>query len=361
MTKPLSRSTTLDLALPERPGRGRMNAERQAVRDAAVQAWCERLIELKARIDFDPGPRGWCYILEEHGLTKGDFGPAQNLIVACRKQGMLPIDFTSGDDDAARADINVENLDNPNPEDNAKSVLRYVDHAHDRYEPVSFWEFQDCYVEMLVEKIGLRNLFEDVCNQYHVRLANAKGTAATSQLINRLRRFAKWQEKGKHCVVLYCGDHDPAGLRISNALRSNFEDWLSAFRQAYPEHEGFDFDDVVIERFGLNYDFIRKHRLSWTKGLVTASGMDLGDPDHYQHKHRDIQAYIKKFGERKVEADTLVVRPEAGRALCESAIMEYVNRDGIEKWQRAQRKKQREMRRALDRLLTKRKPKGQSK
>jgi hypothetical protein len=34
-------------------------------------------------------------------------------------------------------------------------------------------------------------------------------------------------------------------------------------------------DDVVIDRFGLNYDFINETRLSWIPGLETGSGTTL--------------------------------------------------------------------------------------
>lgn len=39
-----------------------------------------------------------------------------------------------------------------------------------------------------------------------------------------MKRIARWEAKGKECVLLYCGDHDPGGLHISEFLRSNFED-----------------------------------------------------------------------------------------------------------------------------------------
>jgi hypothetical protein len=169
--------------------------------------------------------------------------------------------------------------------------------------------------------------------------------------VDLLLRLAEWQDRGKHCVILYCGDHDVHGLRISRDIRSNLEDLLPAFRATYPEHEDFDLDAVHIDRFGLNADFIKKNRLSWTENLITGSGKDLADPAHGIHWNRDVQDYIKQFGARKVEADALVTRPEPGRALCEAAILKYVDPNGIEKWKRAVKRERKEMRAALDRLL----------
>jgi hypothetical protein len=169
-----------------------------------------------------------------------------------------------------------------------------------------------------------------------------------------LRRFAEWQAKGKQWTLLYGGDHDIHGLRISNALRSNLEEVLPAFRRMYPEFRDFNLDDVIIERFGLDADFIRRERLSWTNNLITGSGEDLGDPSHPKHNDHDVQEYIRRFGKRKLEADALVTRPAAGRRLCEQAILKYVNLGGIAKFERERRRQQQAMRRALDRLLGRR-------
>jgi hypothetical protein len=341
---------TMDLSLPTPLGRGGVSASRRAAHNAALEAWCDALIELKATVEFDPGLRGWCYILEEHGLSKGDFDRAMALIIDCRKNGMLPLDFTS-DEDVGRESVNVEKLDDADPEEEARRVAEYAATAHEQYDPLSLWEFQNNYVEMLVEKIGLKNLFEPVCAKYRLRLANLKGAPSIWQRAKLLRRLAHWQAKGKRCVVLYCGDHDVHGLRISEHFRSNLDDVMPAVQATYADTLLFDLDDVVIERFGLNADFIKKNRLSWTEGLVTGGGKDLADPSHGIHWNRDVQDYIKRFGARKVEADALVTRPEAGRGLCEDAIRRYVDPEGIEKWKRAVKRERKKMRAALDQLL----------
>jgi hypothetical protein len=60
--------------------------------------------------------------------------------------------------------------------------------------------------------------------------------------------FAYWEGRGKECVLLYCGDHDPGGLHISEFIRSNFADLTGAV--------GWSPEPLIIERFGLDYDFI---------------------------------------------------------------------------------------------------------
>jgi len=136
------------------------------------------------------------------------------------------------------------------------------------------------------------------------------------------------------------------------ALRNNLEDVLPAFKKRFPQYAVFDLDAVRIERFGLNADFIERHRLSWIDGLIRGSGEDLGDPNHDKHREHDVQDYIRRFGKRRVEADALVTRPQAGRDLCERAILEYINPDGIARYERARQEKRQEMRQALDQLLS---------
>ena len=41
------------------------------------------------------------------------------------------------------------------------------DRAHMQYAPISFWDGLNTYVEMAVEKLGLRNLFEAWCKIPH--------------------------------------------------------------------------------------------------------------------------------------------------------------------------------------------------
>jgi hypothetical protein len=48
-------------------------------------------------MDFAVGSRGWAYILERHGLRKGDFDAAEAKITEFRKSGDLPLDICAED------------------------------------------------------------------------------------------------------------------------------------------------------------------------------------------------------------------------------------------------------------------------
>lgn len=302
------------VSIPRRP-RGRMSAAGLAQYEADRAAFCSAIIEIDRSLDFKVGARGWAYILEEYGLAKGDFDLAQNLISDCRKTGELPLDIVAEDD--AREFANLEFLSDATPEEEALAIVEYTKTAHQQYEPTSFWDFQHCYVEMLVEKIDLKSLFRSICAQFHVPLANGRGNADINSRARMMRRFAKWEREGKQPVLLYAGDHDPAGLRISDFLRRNLEDLSQAV--------GWRPDNLIIDRFGLNADFIRTHGLTWIDNLETGSGARLDDPRHPDHRKAYVQNYLAEFGARKVEANALVTRPQAGRELCLAAIRRYVD------------------------------------
>jgi hypothetical protein len=108
---------------------------------------------------------------------------------------------------------------------------------------------------------------------------------------------------------------------------------------------------LIIERFGLNADFIDAQGLSWTDNLITSSGEDLANPKHNDHKKPYVQDYIRQFGVRKVEANALVVRPEAGRQLCLDAIRRYLPDDLLADFKARREAAREEARAAVAQLL----------
>jgi hypothetical protein len=125
--------------------RGRQTPESIARYDADLAAFCEWILQINSSLDFKVGSRGWCYILEPHGLMKGDFDEAQRLINDCRCSGALPLDICA--EDSARQSENLEVLDDDDLESEAEAAVSYVRnyarHAADSWNPISFWDYQD--------------------------------------------------------------------------------------------------------------------------------------------------------------------------------------------------------------------------
>jgi hypothetical protein len=303
-----------------------------------LRSFADMLKEIDSRVDFKASSRGWCYVLEnERGLPKGEFDRAQDLINDCRKSGLLPIDFTG--EDEARAPDCVEECHGMGPEEYAADLIGKAVGGWDTYAPVSFWDYQQVFIQMVVEKIDLKSLFLPICREYHVPIINSRGWSDLNMRVGLMRRFKEHEEKGRVPVLLVCGDHDPVGLQIPDLLPAQLEELAQAVGWS-PQH-------LRIDRFGLNEDFINTNNLTWIEGLTTASGKDLGDSDHKHHKAPYVQDYIRKFGKRKVEANALVVRPKEGRRLCREAIGKHLDLRAIATYEAALAEQRQRVKEAL--------------
>jgi hypothetical protein len=273
------------------------------------------------------------------------------LITECRKNGLLPYDFVT--EDERRAADGVEAIDYENPDDEVDHAIDELLHRHEGYRPFSFWDGVDTYVEMAVEKVDLKSLFEPICLEHHVRIKNCAGWSDVNSRCTMMLRFKAMEEQGKQCVLLYCGDFDPGGLNISNFIRKNFEDLSEAVGGWRP-------DKLIIERFGLNLDFINKHKLTWIDNLVTGSGGRLDDPSHRDHNKPYAQNYLRQYCSkdasgnwqgRKVEANALVTRAAAAHQLCREALAKHIDEDALAAYEAELAKRREELRRKIAKRL----------
>ena len=313
----------------QKPGVAKLYAD--SLRDFA-----DDLISIQKDLDFHVSARGWCYEMEhfsEPPLDKGDFDWAQDQINEARKRGFLKPGFILEEEghEIERQDEYPET-----PEEYAERRFEQWQEAKTNYlmswrhydaDDVSFWDDKDCYIQLLVEKVDLKSLFRNICEKYRIPMANMKGMGSIEQKAGMAQRFREMENKGKVPVLLACGDHDPAGLCISNILKDHFLD--------YGAFSGWNAENLIVDRIGLNYDFIQENGLSWISGLKTASGKDLANPNHYFYKKNiyDIQGYIEKYGTRKCEANAVIVVPELGRKMLTDAIAKYIGEEAYEKYE----------------------------
>jgi hypothetical protein len=293
-----------------------------------LEKFADELQRISDQIGFKVSARGWCYLLEQSRLiNKDQFDKVESVINRCRRLGIIPVDFVAEED--ARSFVGIEKQSEGSVEDVLHWMLRDVLDGQRYYTP-DWWDGEEYYIQMLVEKIDLKTLFAPVCAEYHIPLANSKGWSSILQRAEYARRFKDAESKGLKCALLYCGDHDPDGLRISDTIRANLEQvsevqWEDGF-------QGYDPYGLKIIRFGLNYDFIIGQGYTWIDNLITGSGKNLADPSHPNHRLPYLRNYIAKIGVRKCEANVIVTTPDVARDLCREAIADVVGADARERF-----------------------------
>lgn len=289
---------------------------------------------IQETMDFKSTARGWAYILEGMNLiSKDHFDNLVDSISKCRHLGYLPLDFVA--EDSTRQSKFIEAPDSTKDEFIYEKLLSIINSFI--WYNISFWEDQEYYIEMLVEKLDLISLNEPICREYHLPLASTRGWADIMQRAHMMERFSAAQKNGLRPVLLYEGDFDPPGIIISETFRKNLMD-LAPSVGWFPTTS-----NLIIKRFGLNYNFIEQNNLSWTNNLKTSSGRDMASPNHMYYNAWNVKDYIERYGERKCEANVLVTKPQAGRKLCHDAIKKYVGNDALATFKSKEKEKREEI------------------
>lgn len=292
-------------------------------RRAARMAMGEAIELMSGETGYRFGPRGWAYYAEGLGLiTKGEFDRFEKLLTDMRKDGELDPDVI--EPDASRMATEVGDFDAAavTPERMAQLA---VDEISERLRDWSqgfhengYWDGLDYYVEMIVEKKDLVQIFRSTADQYNVRITNGKGDTDIHTRLAMLKRFRDHSEAGRACVLLAIGDHDPKGLHIVDGLNRTIMSCgnLKGLDWNYPEFE--------VVNVGLTEAQIDALDLMKIDNLETGGGRDLSDPRHPDHFKPYVQDYITQYGVWKCEANALVGKPPEARALLEEAINRFI-------------------------------------
>lgn len=294
-----------------------------AVRREARMLMGEAIERMSADTGYRFGPRGWAYYAEGLGLiTKGEFDRFEKLLTDMRKDGELDPDVI--EPDASRMATTVFDFEaaSASPEQQAQAAVddiadnfrAWVQGFHDN----GFWDGLAYYVEMIVEKKDLVQIFKSTADRYNVRITNGKGDTDIHTRLAMLKRFRDHTEAGRRCVLLGIGDHDPKGLHIVAGLERTFMSCanLKGLDWDYP-----DFDVIPV---GLTEAQINDLDLMKIDNLETGGGRDLSDPRHPDHFKPYVQDYLTQFGVWKCEANALVGKPPQARALLEEAINRFI-------------------------------------
>lgn len=283
----------------------------------------EAIERMSADTGYKFGPRGWAYFAEGLGLiTKGEFDRFEQLLTDMRKSGELDPDVI--EPDASRMATTVHDFEaaSYSPEQLAAHAVGQISNElrswARSYHENGYWDDLDYYVEMIVEKKDLVQIFQSTADRYNIRITNGKGDTDIHTRLAMLKRFRDQWEQGRQCVLLSVGDHDPKGRHIVEGLHrtimscANIKglDWIR------PEFE--------VVNIGLTESQIDDLGLMKIDNLETGGGRDLSDPRHPDHSKPYVQDYIARFGVWKCEANALVGHPRKAMDLLESAINRFI-------------------------------------
>lgn len=305
-----------DFVMP--PATGPLHLRAQARRDMG-----EAIERLSHATGYKFGPRGWAYYAEGLGLiTKGEFDRFEKLLTDMRKAGELDPDVIEPDASRMATEVYDFEANDNTPEEQAQYA---VDDIRENlqlwarsYRQFGYWDDLNYYVEMIVEKKDLVQIFSSTANRYNVRITNGKGDTDIHTRLAMLKRFRDHSYAGRRCILLAIGDHDPKGLDIVAGLKRTIMSCANI--------KGLDWDDPEFDvvNIGLTEGQIEELGLMKIGNLETGGGRDLSSPSHPDHGKRYVQEYIARFGVWKCEANALVGNPDGAKMLLESAINPYI-------------------------------------
>lgn len=293
------------------------------VRRAARMLMGEAIERMSAETGYRFGPRGWAYYAEGLGLiTKGEFDRFEKLLTDMRKDGELDPDVIEPDASRMATEVLDFETTNATPEQMAQAAVNEISERlndwSQGFHEVGYWDGLEYYVEGIVEKKDLVQIFRSTADAYNVRITNGKGDTDIHTRLAMLKRFRDHTEAGRRCVLLAVGDHDPKGLSIVDGLTRTFMSCASL--------KGLDWDypEFEVVNVGLTEAQINRLDLMKIDNLETGGGRDLSDPRHPDHFKPYVQDYLVRFGAWKCEANALVGRPAQARALLEDAINRFI-------------------------------------
>lgn len=291
-------------------------------REARV-AMGEAIERLSAQTGYKFGPRGWAYYAEGLGLiTKGEFARFEKLLTDMRKDGELDPDVIEPDGSRMATEVNDFEASDSTPEEHAQYAVDEIGQRLQDWAAVfretGYWDGLEFYVEMIVEKKDLVQIFRSTADRYRVRITNGKGDTDIHTRLAMLKRFRDHTEAGRRCVLLAIGDHDPKGLHIVQGLQRTIMSCANI--------KGLDWDEPEFDvvNIGLTEQQVFDLDLMRIANLETGGGRDLSDPGHPDHGKPYVQDYIRQFGVWKCEANALVGHPRKAEALLEAAIHRFI-------------------------------------
>lgn len=182
---------------------------------------------------------------------------------------------------------------------------------------IDYWEGQENYVEVWVEKDALVGIVGKICDRLDVPYFSCRGYTSQSELWGAAMRLRKRIGGGQSPVLLHLGDHDPSGIDMS--------------RDIVERLEMFGAYDSEFRRLALNRDQI-----------------DAYGPPPNPTKLTDSRAggYVERHGYECWELDAL--DPNVISGLIEENVLEFRDEDAYASVKRQEEEEREQLERLSD-------------
>jgi hypothetical protein len=88
------------------------------------------------------------------------------------------------------------------------------------------WADQRLVAELWCEADTHRELLRPVAMEFGIPLVITRGNASLSHMWSCAQGITeRYDKRGQHTLIVYCGDHDPAGLDMSEHLHERLCEW----------------------------------------------------------------------------------------------------------------------------------------
>ena len=173
----------------------------------------------------------------------GEYHAVVNALTWARKNGEIRYQDI---EDRTRQFIGGDR-DDDTPLEHFDAAKRYFENCA-KYFHLPHWKGQPVYVEVWLEKQALAALFEQVTDEWHVRLAPCRGYPSLTYLWEGSQNLNTIEDR--EIVILYFGDFDPSGQDIPRYIE-----------QSLTEDLGVDTSNMTFLKVAITPEQIKAYKI----------------------------------------------------------------------------------------------------
>ena len=201
---------------------------------------------------------------------------------------MIPFELVGADSSRTLSGVDIHD-EEETPREYINRQLRSSLEQAKLYWPSSYWKHQNYYPIIWTEKRDLIKLFEPELPGAVRRFAS-KGQADMNSRVALINECIWAESEGLKPVILHCGDLDPMGVKMSDAILENLMPLAKVLDWGWELEEMANDDQIV--RFGLNAEFVDNAGLLWIDGFETSSA---SEPSEHKHLGQGFGLIINCF------------------------------------------------------------------